>query len=412
MCVTSNLPGRLVPDSNRWKLEDAATFDHPIMIPTRQWFKRTETSRGVGEFIQWARQTVGARIIGTTLVYFGHAQDEVPYIKGSEGSEFNLAMWDRLNQHYDAIRDAGMGHYIMFYSDDGESPNNYGITAKSKAELRLFRYAVARLGCYPIVMWDTGIDISETRSSSWIDWFADWFNANDPWGHPVGSRSGGGSGGKHPANGTYFSDGASTLPDHDQFVKTWGNSNVPIAFTDRWREDGSRGGFDRNKIRRGVWEMGLTGGSAVYVTGNNNGGYLDADYADDFKAAPDCGHAAEFFRERVSNPGALMPQPELVVSGNGIVLAAAAGQEYVAYYPAGGTAELDLTHVEGDLSLSWYDPLTGEYRSQETLAGGAVTPIPAPDGSDWVLHLIKAPGGGTDPATPPAPTRLRIISSN
>ena len=34
-------------------------------------------------------------------------------------------------------------------------------------ELRLFWYAVARFSAYPIVVWDTGIDIGETRSSQW-----------------------------------------------------------------------------------------------------------------------------------------------------------------------------------------------------------------------------------------------------
>jgi hypothetical protein len=107
ICLPSALPGRLFAEGNRWKLEDG-NFDAPIMIPVREWFKRTPTANGVGHFIQWAKDKVGARLIGTTLVYFTHATDAVPYRE-----EFNIPMWDRLNSHFDALRDAGRGHYIL-----------------------------------------------------------------------------------------------------------------------------------------------------------------------------------------------------------------------------------------------------------------------------------------------------------
>jgi hypothetical protein len=204
------LPGKLTRQGNRWILQDQSKHVAPILLPTREWFKRTNTGDGVDGLIRWADDTAGALLIGTTLVYFSQAQEEIPYIIGQEGEQFNIPMWDRLNSHYDMLRDQGMGFYIMFYSDDSESPNRYGITAKSPEEMRLLRYAIARFSAYPIVMWDTGIDIQETRSNEWIDWFADWFNENDPRQHPVSSRTGGGSGGKIPNTGTYFSDGSAT----------------------------------------------------------------------------------------------------------------------------------------------------------------------------------------------------------
>jgi hypothetical protein len=408
-CIPSNLPGRLTPEGNRWKLEETGAYDAPIMIPTRQWFKRTETSNGISDFILWANDTVGARIIGTTLVYFGHAQDEVPYMKGKEGEEFNIAMWDRLNEHYDLIRDQGMGHYIMFYSDDSESPNKYGITEYSPEELRLFRYAVARLSPYPMVMWDSGIDISETRSDGWIDWFADWFNDNDPWKHPVDSRSGGGSGGRHATRGGYYSDGASTLPDHNAFVNAWNSRTVPTAFTDRWREDYGRGGFNSDKIRRAIWEIGLVGGSALYVSGSDNGGYLTDTYASDFKAAPYGGYAANFFRNKIGDFGKLEPHDELVISGNSVVLSAIPGNEYVAYLPFGGNVIIDLSHATGDLDYEWYNPRQGTYSNQEIIQGGSNKDFIAPSSDDWVLY-IKDSQSGSDPdiVPPSAPSNLRL----
>ena len=164
-CVPSDLPGKITGEGNRWVLQERNKSVAPIMLPTREWFKRTNTANGVDGFIRWADDTAGALLIGTTLVYFNHAQEEVPYIKGQEGEQFNILMWDRLNSHYDMLRDRGMGFYIMFYSDDQESPNKFGIAAKSEEEMRLFRYVIARFSAYPIVVWDTGIDIQETRSA-------------------------------------------------------------------------------------------------------------------------------------------------------------------------------------------------------------------------------------------------------
>src|SRR3990172_7754199 len=250
-------------------------------------------------------------------------------------------MWDRLNSHYDMLRDRGMGFYIMFYSDDQDSPDRFGITEKSKEEMRLFRYVIARFSAYPIVVWDTGIDIQETRSNAWIDWFADWFQENDPWQHPVSSRTGGGSGGKFPDQATYYSDGTSTLPPHQTVVNTWKDQNVPLAFTDRWRENYSRGNFNRDKIRRAAWEVGLVGGSALYVGGNENQGYLAQDYAQDFEAAPDLGIRSDFFLERIADFNGLEPQDEVLVSGDQAILSASVGREYVVYDANGGKIEID-----------------------------------------------------------------------
>lgn len=386
-CVPSDLPGRLIGDLNRWKLEDKGDFVAPIMLPARQWFKRTETANGIDDFINWADDEVGALIIGTTLVYFNHEQDEIPYLKGHEGELFNIEMWDRLNSHFDMMRDKGLGFYIMFYSDDQESPNKYNIKGQSIEELRLFRYAIARFAAYPIVLWDTGIDISETRSNEWIDWFAEWFITNDPWQHPVSSRTGGGSGGKFPKNATYYSDGASNLPSYNTLVSNWKNRSVPTAYTDRWRENYGRGNFNRDKIRRAVWEVGLVGGSAVYVSGNENGGYLSETYVDDFEAAPDVGVRNRFFTKHIKDFASLVSREELIVSGNGAVLVANPGSEYVVYDHDGGSLELNLSDADSPLCVEWFNP-----RTAETVKSGTVTPndrmpfTTSKDG-DWVLHL-------------------------
>jgi hypothetical protein len=289
------------------------------------------------------------------------------------------------------MRDKGMGHYIMFYSDDAEPRNSHGISAQSTAEKRLFRYAVARFACYPIVLWDTGIDIRETRSESWVRWFVDWFQANDPWTHPASSR-GPHAGYPIPGTALYYSDGIRDIPNHSSFVSQWKSSNKPIACTDRWRENYSspfNGG--RDKVRRAVWEMGLVGGTGVYVSGNDNGGYLSSSYASDFQAAPDCGHAARFIREQALDFGRLYPHDELINSGT-VILSADPGREYVGYLRSGGSCNLDLSAIPGSATLKYYNPRTGALSPGTTIPPSASTSIPAASFSGDAVIWITANG--------------------
>jgi hypothetical protein len=387
--VPSKLPGRLIGDGNSWKLEDQGDFVSPVMLPTREWFKRMETVNGIDDFIKWSKAKVGALIIGTTLVNFTHEQDAVPYVKGREGELFNIDMWDRLNDHFDMMRDWGLGFYIMFYSDDEESPNKFNVKPQSVEEMRLFRYSIARFASYPIVLWDTGIDIGETRSDEWIDWFVDWFITNDPWQHPISSRVGGGSGGKFPQDATYYSDGVATLPSYESLLSNWINRTVPTAYTDRWRENYIRGNFDRDKIRRAVWEIGLVGGSALYVGGNENGGYFSETYASDFEAAPDVGIRNQFFDNHIMDFGSLVPHEELIVTGKEVVLAANPGSEYVAYVADGGSLELNLSNANMPLCFEWFNPRTGETAESGSINPFEKNPFTISSNGDWVLHVYN-----------------------
>jgi hypothetical protein len=388
-CVPSDLPGPLVAKDDRWMLKDSGRVISPIMLATREWFKRTDTDEGIDDFIQWSRNTAGATIIGTTLVYFTQDQSEIPYVKGLEGIEFNIPMWDRLNSHFDMLRDQGMGFYIMFYSDDEESPNIHNITPRSPEEMRLFRYAIARLSSYPIVMWDTGIDIGETRSDEWIDWFATWFTENDPWQHAVSSRTGGGSFGKFPATANYYSDGAADLPDRATMVEDWRSRQVPTAYTDRWREYYVRSDFDANKIRTAAWQVALSGGSAVYFGGNDYDGYLGESYAQDLEAAPQLGYRTRFLKEQIADQSRLSPHDELLTSGSGAMLSANPGVEYLVYDVNGGTIGIDLTNDPGSFGALWLNPRTGDVIPFDEIGGGDQVSITTPDDGDWVLYLQK-----------------------
>jgi hypothetical protein len=388
VCIESGLPGRLVPIKNRWQLSEEG-FDVPVILPVSDWFKVERSPEEIDAFIAWARDVVGARAIGITLVYFDTEQSAMAFVPGRGGERFNTAYWDRLNTLFDAARDAGMGHYVRIYSDDENNPSRNGIRPQTEEELRLLRYAIARLGPYPIVIWDTGIDIGEYRSDEWIEWFVDHMLENDPWSHPVASRTSGGSGGIHPANATYYADGISTLPPRNEFVQTWRSRNVPTAMTDNWREDYGRGGFTREVIRKAVWQMGLTGGTALMVSGNENLGYLGRNYEADLRAAPDVGRAVRFFRSEVPRFGSLAPHDEMATSSTEVMLSADPEYEYVAYLPRGGAVTVHLSGAGKQFRATWFDPLTEETRDAGTAPGGQAAEFNAGD-REMVLHLLDS----------------------
>jgi hypothetical protein len=250
---------------------------------------------------------------------------------------------------------------------------------------------IARFSCYPVVMWDSGIDISEYRSNSWCDWLADWFNQNDPYNHPVDSRSGGGSGGKHATNGSYYSDGEGDIIRYSDMINFWNNRSVPTAFTDIWCIPGHGG--TREEMRRALWELGLVGGTAAAV-GPNYTMTRSLPYASRFPLGPDVGHASNFFRDKIVDLGKLDPHDDLIKSGN-LILAADPSQEYIGYLNNGGSCSIDLSAISGNATLKYYDPKTGKLSNGTVISPSANTNIPAPSFSGDGVIWIVAQGSGT-----------------
>jgi len=235
---------------------------------------------------------------------------------------------------------------------------------------------------------DTGSHPAKTcQSLDWVEWFSQFFNQNDPWQHPVGNLNGGDSGSYNPISATFFSDGADTLPSHTTVVSNWNSRNIPSIYTDRWRENFGRGNFDPDKIRRAVWEVGLVGGTGVYVGGNNNDGYFDEAYYNDFIAAPQVGHAVLFIRNAVLNFGNLSPHDELITSGSSVILSADPGKEYVAYLAQGGSVSINIS--PGTYLSTWYDPRNGSFTEEVVVEGGSSLSFTPPGAGDWTLHVVK-----------------------
>ena len=67
------------------------------------------------------------------------------------------------------------------------------------------------------------------------------------------------------------------------------------------------------------------------------------------------------------------------------------GMTYAAFLPNGGTITVDLTALAGTtVGVTWYNPLTGQYRDQGTTPGGAVRSFTSPFGASQSALVLMA----------------------
>lgn len=66
------------------------------------------------------------------------------------------------------------------------------------------------------------------------------------------------------------------------------------------------------------------------------------------------------------------------------------GQEYVVYFPGGGSATLDLRKTAADYAVEWFIPILNRtIKGTETLQGGDYRVLTAPFTGDAVLYLKR-----------------------
>jgi len=67
------------------------------------------------------------------------------------------------------------------------------------------------------------------------------------------------------------------------------------------------------------------------------------------------------------------------------------GMTYAAFLPKGGTISVDLKALAGTtVGVTWYNPLTGQYRDQGTTPGGVVRSFVSPFGSGQSALVLMA----------------------
>ena len=168
----------------------------------------------------------------------------------------------------------------------------------------------------------------------------------------------------------------------------------PVVNGQAWYE-GVAGGTAEMTAQLGY--LSLLSGNFGYTYGTSLWNARDADipawkalrgatymqYLYEFFAALDGGRPFQPRHELITNQ-ATRSQDRMVVG------VSADGLTYAAFLPQGGTISLDLTALAGTtVGVTWYNPLTGQYRDQSTTPGGAVHAFVSPFGaSQSALVLI------------------------
>ena len=398
--VDAGLPGPIFPNDHNpkvWRTTGRGIFIPFYVAMYKYW--EVDDARMSG-FLDYVKNALGSNGVAINLVNRVWLDCENETNRQPRNLAFSIPNWKRLEKFLRELHKRELGANIMFYTDDEGEP---GFAGRSEAETLLFRYAIARLAPYPLITFDSGIDITEYRSAAWSNWFAEHLASLDPWNHPVGSRHGGGSGNFVCDNCAYDSRG-DVHPDYSEIFALMMTTTKPVFYTDRWREDFFRGQFDSDSIRAILWHCALSGG-AGFMIGGRHGDLRLEDYETDLDNPAQFHTFSQFWHERVRSWDTFAVCGDAVSNG---LCFGKPGTEYVIYLEQGGTTTVDLSRVSGQLGVAWLNPRTGEYRVGAAVAGSPGVVFAAPDTKDWILHIGGFP---LDETPPTAPAALRATAS-
>ncbi len=317
----------------------------------------------------------------------------------------DLALWDRLEERLETLAERGIGVDVMLYTDDNGKPSFGG---QSATEEFLVRYAVARLAGFPVVLFNSGIDIWEYRSSDWHDWYGNLVRSLDPYGHPVSSRGGTGSDTSFMSAGvrTYNSNGARNST-FDRMLGAFNAAAEPSANNDNFGEERTGiNGHTPGDIRRTGWKGLLAGGVGFQVRHNttNDCAAGESNCDNPFTVAGiesqlDSEQWLELVQQFTDDQladvfASLLPESSVV--GNGYAVADPARTTIVYLYmgvndswDSGSSQPLEvkLSGEIGNYDATWFDPRTGVETPIGVLSGGTDYDLTPPSDDDWVLLL-------------------------
>ncbi|MEA1996461.1 MAG: DUF4038 domain-containing protein [Gemmatimonadota bacterium] len=116
----------------------------------------------------------------------------------------------------------------------------------------------------------------------------------------------------------------------------------------------------------------------------------------DYPGAVSMGHLAKFFKR--IDWWELTPHPESVLDYPEKYCRASPGKEYIVYLRWGGSIRIDLNPSSPDdaFELTWFDPRTGMNHTADTVYGGKIQWLNAPERypghphyKDWILYLRR-----------------------
>ena len=261
--VASGRPGVLKGDPahpKKWKYADG-----DYVVPIGMFVQLMHSNASAAEFTAMADFLQVNKI---QLINFRLTERDIAFADVGN-LQMDLAVWDRLEERLNILAERNSGVDIMLYTDDDGKPN---YSAKSVTEQFLLRYLVARVAGYPVVMYNSGIDIWEYRGSEiggWHDWFGNFVKSLDPYGHPVSSR-GRGESMMSPGIQTYNSGGSRNSKFADM-IRLFNYDSVPSSNNDNFGEDKEPGDINAHTpadIRRAGWKGIVSGGVGFHVRHN------------------------------------------------------------------------------------------------------------------------------------------------
>ncbi|MBF0432025.1 MAG: DUF5060 domain-containing protein [Fibrobacteria bacterium] len=404
-CVASGLPGMLAADPahpKKWKFSDG-----PYVVPIalrQEFFSEPGTiedfTKGVDFIAANNIQMFETRLIEEYGIWDGGRYDYV--FEGNwTNHKFDLEIWDRMEKRMEVLTERGVGAHVMFYSDDKAEPD---WQAKSATEALVIRYVVARLAGYPILWFNSGIDIGEYRNADEIAWWGDKIQENDPYGHPVSSRHGGGTGALY-SNQVFNSEDHPNQAIIGDMISYYNQYDVPVSMDDAWGENrGSHEYKDHTAedIRRAFWKCVMAGGVGGLLRGGGDGGeytgfYYIGHVEGDLESEQWLKHINPFVQKYLGRYfGTMEPTSSIVNNGYGLTDPA---NDVMLFWKAGvndsydagngGDLTLKLSGVTGNFSGGWYDTRKGEFLETSKYTGGNDHMITPPSTDDWVFLLIR-----------------------
>ena len=406
--VQAGLPGMLKGDSafpRKWRYTEG-----PYVVPMAfrmEFFSEPASDDAFREAAEFLRERVAGHLLETRLMEeYGRFAGRHDFIFEGPWEEhrFDLEVWRRMERRMEVLTEMGLGAHVMFYSDQGGRPP---WPARSETEALVIRYAVARLAGYPVVWFNTGIDVSEYRDSGDVTWMGDILRSLDPYGHPVSSREA--TPLAYMESETFTSKGFPTAARVDAMISAFQDATRPVSFDDAWGENRAshpEKDHSPSDIRRAFWKAVVAGGVGGLVRGGDelaesyNGFFSIGLFADELESEQWLRLIPAFMEDLGSTFGSMVPAPE-IVSGVGVYALADPGLSKIVIYSigegdrynsGGSRIELLLGGEEGAWQASWFDPRTGDEISEGQVLGGGARELTTPTPDDWVLVLTGASG--------------------
>ena len=319
------------------------------------------------------REALLSRHLGMSLnkinVYYANKGDysavsTTPWVgtaSSNNKTRFDLARWRMYDQWILKLRDAGVVAHMWFFADD----SGFGNLPDADRQ-RLIKYAMARHSAYVNTMYVLALEWQEGWTTTEVASHANFLHANNPWARLVSVHG-------TPGNfafptavwADYMDIQAGNSAGHAAVNK---NSLHHVSAAPKPHIQEEHGLGQEDTIHRQRAWAAFTGGAAGVGTGS----YLK--------------HLVGFTKQVPWQN--MNPANALVRSGAAYGLAQT-GTAYVFYLFNGGSVSIDLTAAPGPLTVQWYDPRTGAFKTPSLVSGGGNTIFSAPTVGDWVLYIRK-----------------------